>query len=362
MKVVIIGAGQTGRGFIAPIMKENNLDITFVDKNSSLINQLSENNNYDVNYFDNLKPKININNYYAYDINSSEAVNAISESDIVTTSVFANQIENLIPIFEEAIKNRSKHEKLKIICIENGVNVKKPLIEANLNAEISEGVIFCTSIKSDKDLSIYSEANIDLPVDSIPFTNKFEIEGMPLVNDFADIIQRKIYTYNFISAIIAYFGDYKGYDEYSAAANDIDIHNFILKIVPVINSLIAKKFNISIEEQNKFSERAIIKFSNKSITDSITRNAQQAERKLKNNERLLIPLKLAINDNLEIDNFCKIISSAIYYGIIHENLDKEIILKRISNDINSVEVDKKVNLYLNMFLEKLPLSEILNNN
>lgn len=39
-KAVIIGAGQTGRGFVAPILNENNYSITFLDENTSLIYKL----------------------------------------------------------------------------------------------------------------------------------------------------------------------------------------------------------------------------------------------------------------------------------------------------------------------------------
>lgn len=41
-KAVIIGAGQTGRGFVAPILKENNYSITFLDENASLIDKLKK--------------------------------------------------------------------------------------------------------------------------------------------------------------------------------------------------------------------------------------------------------------------------------------------------------------------------------
>ena len=39
-KAVIIGAGQTGRGFIAPIVRENGYAITFLDKDRALVEQL----------------------------------------------------------------------------------------------------------------------------------------------------------------------------------------------------------------------------------------------------------------------------------------------------------------------------------
>ena len=40
-EAVLIGAGQTGRGFIAPILQTNAYHITFIDKNKELIDRLN---------------------------------------------------------------------------------------------------------------------------------------------------------------------------------------------------------------------------------------------------------------------------------------------------------------------------------
>ncbi len=103
---------------------------------------------------------------------------------------------------------------------------------------------------------------------------------MPLNNNFTSLIQRKIYTYNFISAVIAYLGWYKKYEIYSEAANDFEIMRVIENVKPIISSGIAKEFNISFDEQLKFTQRAINKFKSKEIFDTIYRNARQAKRKL----------------------------------------------------------------------------------
>ena len=50
-KAVIIGAGQTGRGFIAPIVQENGYAITFLDKDHALVEQLRKEKEYTVSYF-----------------------------------------------------------------------------------------------------------------------------------------------------------------------------------------------------------------------------------------------------------------------------------------------------------------------
>ena len=45
-EAVLIGAGQTGRGFIAPILQANAYHITFIDKNKELIDQLNAEKSY----------------------------------------------------------------------------------------------------------------------------------------------------------------------------------------------------------------------------------------------------------------------------------------------------------------------------
>ena len=51
-KAVIIGAGQTGRGFIAPIVQENGYAITFLDKDHALVEQLRKEKEYTVSYLE----------------------------------------------------------------------------------------------------------------------------------------------------------------------------------------------------------------------------------------------------------------------------------------------------------------------
>ena len=50
-EAVLIGAGQTGRGFIAPILQTNAYHITFIDKNKELIDRLNAEKSYTVHYF-----------------------------------------------------------------------------------------------------------------------------------------------------------------------------------------------------------------------------------------------------------------------------------------------------------------------
>ena len=42
------GAGNIGRGFIAPVLKENNYDVIFVDVDKSLINKIKKEKHFDI--------------------------------------------------------------------------------------------------------------------------------------------------------------------------------------------------------------------------------------------------------------------------------------------------------------------------
>lgn len=244
----------------------------------------------------------------------------------------------LIPYLKKAGNKRQK--PLVIICCENGVNVKKPLTDAHLNAIITEGIIFCTTLKPHKDsLDLMSEAIDAIPIDGNVPGLELEINRMPQENNFSQLIQRKIYTYNFMSALIAYLGWYKHYEIYAEAAADEEISSIIESVKPIVSSVIAKEYAISYEEQLAFTQRAIDKFKNKEIFDTIYRNARQSKRKLGENERLLSPLKFAQKYKSDTRYFDLIIAAALLYAVKEESESIEILWEslNVGDDIHLIK-------------------------
>lgn len=323
-KAILIGAGQTGRGFIAPILQRNGYHLVFIDKRKELIELLNEKKQYTVRYFGNTKEPVQIKGYEAYAIDDKAVLASLDEADLVTTSVFASNLVDLIPLLKEASMRRPSKSPLQIICCENGVHVKKPLVDAGLTASIAEGVIFCTTLNPDEQqLDLISEDYPELPVDGKVDGIELNIEGMPMEPDFPSLIQRKIYTYNYISALVAYLGNYKDYKVYGDAGNDEDIAEVIHKTVPLISRIIAKEYKINYDKQLEFTLHAVHKFQNKEIYDTIYRNARQVYRKLQKNERLYEPLKLANKYKESTVYFSLTTAAAIYYGVEMENLNVE---------------------------------------
>jgi mannitol-1-phosphate 5-dehydrogenase len=355
---VIIGAGQTGRGFIAPILVKNDYHITFLDKNEKLIEQLNTEKEYKIEYFGDVRSPQLMSDFQAFQIDSEGAFSALLDTNLVFVSVLANNILSLIALFQKISEVRS--EKLTIICCENGVDVKKPLVDAGLDAVISEGIIFCTTLQPDKTkLNLLSQDYPEIPIDGQVEGIDFGIDGMPLEMKFPELIQRKIYTYNFVSAIVSYFGSYKGYEVYGEAANDPTIAKFIEEIVPVITEIVSKEFDIAYQEQLIFTQNAVTKFQNRDIYDTIYRNAREAERKLSSRERLVVPLKLAQKYKVDSRQIELVTAAAIYYGFEYESLSVENYFDFLKSEFNDDQMLSRMREMFQALCQKRELAEIV---
>ena len=354
-EAVIIGAGQTGRGFIAPIMQANAYHITFIDKNEQLIDKLKNEGSYTIQYFGDAKPPVEVSGYDAYTTAEDEIVNILANADLVTTSVFAGNIKELVPSLNKAAQQAVK-KPLRIVCGENGVHVKQPLLDAKIPASIAEGVIFCTTLQPDAEgLQLISEDVAELPIDGSVEGMDIHIQGMPLEADFPSLIQRKIYTYNFMSAIVSYLGAYLGYEVYGEAAHDPQIKRLTELAVPVISDCIAREYHVKAEDQLAFTMRAVNKFRNKEIYDTVYRNARQAERKLKQEERLYEPLRLAVKYQQKTGCIILTAAAAMHYAVEKESAD----LSALLHLYEPLHVVKQLKEVYGMLQNKKPLQEII---
>ena len=102
MKTAVhFGAGNIGRGFITPILQENEYEVTFIDINSELIKQINSLNKYKITSLG-LETNTDkyIENINGIDLNdNSKVTEKIAEADLITTSVgpkFVNEIFKII--------------------------------------------------------------------------------------------------------------------------------------------------------------------------------------------------------------------------------------------------------------------------
>ncbi|MBQ2614196.1 MAG: NAD(P)-binding domain-containing protein [Clostridia bacterium] len=286
-KITIIGAGKTGRGFIGRLAAEKNAEITFIDKDETLVNELNTKKSFNVSFFGGVREDMSVSGYTAYTWDNAD----LSDSELIVVSVCGS---NLKDVGAELGKLLDKNKHYYIITAENYSKPSKVLKDAiGLdNISVSESTVFCTTIENGG-LNISSEnypylqCDADLLEGYIP-----DIATIKPVNEFGNFLTRKLFTYNAASCVIAYLGYLKGYTDYAQAANDESILELLDKNYEVTNRVLCQEFGYDKADQEEFAQLSKNKFCDKTIVDTVARNAREPQRKLGNAERIIGPMRL----------------------------------------------------------------------
>ncbi len=202
---------------------------------------------------------------------------------------------------------------------------------------ITQGVIFCSTIPTEEINAICEDYN-DLPYDTDDDLFELPFPHFSPTKNFSVLLQRKIYTYNCISACIAYCGHVRGYTDYGLAANDEYVNALCKALAEQLTHALSKEYNIPEDVQRTFAGNAIRKFTDTSITDTILKNARAVMRKLSPGERVMGPLKMFMKYGESICILETIAACAYRYLI-----DKEADLMREAGYSTPSEFFKKAN-------------------
>lgn len=310
MRCVIVGAGRTGRGFLARLLA-GHARIALIDSDRALVERLNERGAYAIRYFDGA-PETGITGYEAYHTDDARCAAVLSESDVVLVCVRGEND----PEAGAWLEARLAGEKCVIAC-ENAV-VPAELLEGELQRTAASGAIFCTTIE-DGPLDILSESYPALHVSARGIPEDFaKLPGIIVEPDFDTLMLRKIYTYNAASAIIAYLGWAYGFESYPEAANDRRIEERLDRFYRAIDGAICAEFTIDPEAQRRFSAFSKLKFQNPAIADSVARNAASPERKLAASERIIAPMRLIEKHGGDAGPLIETAAAAIKYSGIHD--------------------------------------------
>ena len=308
-KVVIIGAGKTGRGFLARLLKDQ--EIVFIDKNRELIEALNTEKKIDVDFFGGKKPSLSIEFVAARTWETVEASD-FEGAEVILVSVGGT---NLADVGAELKKYVTRNTKI-IVC-ENASSPAKKLGDAiGINGlKIAESTVFCTTIEKNRgELAINSEWYPYLQFDGDVFcVSSPTLDGLKAVPNFGGFLDRKLYTYNSASCIIAYLGALKGYTVYSDAANDEEILALLDKNYTIINECICREYGYEENDQKEFALLSRDKFTDRTLVDTVARNAREPQRKITRTERIVAPMLLQQKYGKDSSILEKTLAAALLY-------------------------------------------------
>lgn len=284
-KITIIGAGKTGRGFVGRLMAEAGAFVQYIDKDSELVDRMKEKGSFDVNFFGNVREKINVSDFEITNWENAD----FSDTELIFVSVCG---PNLKDVGAELKSRLDENKHYYIITCENASKPSKTLKEAiGLdNVSVSEATVFCTTIDNggldiNSENYPYLQCDAELLEGYVP-----EMKSVKPVENFGNFLTRKLFTYNAASCIIAYLGWEKGYTDYGQAANDEEILELLDKNYEITNRVLCKEFGYDEKDQAEFALLSRNKFTDTTIVDTVARNARQPQRKLGKTERIIGPM------------------------------------------------------------------------
>lgn len=316
-KAVIVGAGQTGRGYLARLLYLSDQPYVLLDRDTDLVRRLREKGSYEIRFGGSGRGPIEMPVPEVYAMEEAGAAEALREADLIFTAVAEQNLPALIPYLKRAVAERTKKEPPALITCENGIAPKEKLAGAIAKERLilSEAVIFCTTLReAGESLDILSEDLDWLPYDVKALGFELPYYGMEAEEQFPQLLERKIYTYNCLSACVTYPGALLGYEDYAEAANDPAVARLLEEVSQSLNQCLSRRYGISEKEQADFSARAVRKFQNRSIRDTIERNARDVQRKLGPKERMIAPLLIMKEQGCSTTALEEVTAAAALYG------------------------------------------------
>ena len=288
MSITVIGAGKTGRGFLGRLLAESDQSIRFIDKDAALVAALNAARRFSIGFFGGRRESFTVSNYTAATWEETEGI----DSELILVSVCGPNL----PDVGAALRTRldpAKH--YYIITAENSSKPSLVLRKAiDLpNVSVSESTVFCTTIEDGTPLGIASENYPYLQCDADLLEGYTPpVAGIRPVAQFGNFLTRKLFTYNAASCVIAYLGWLRGYTDYGAAANDPDILALLDRNYAATNRALCRTFGYTESDQAEFAALSKAKFTDRTIADTVARNAREPQRKLGPEERVIGPLLL----------------------------------------------------------------------
>ena len=340
MKILIFGAGSTGRGHLAALLYEHGYrDITFVDKNEKLVDYLQDKRSYTVHLLGDHERELVVKDFCMLSRkDETRIIDSFLDADLVLTSVIADNLEDVAEVIAKAIiemNTRGVAKSLNVIACENFDNASSYLKKFVCNrlqkkdreyldqhvgfpdAIISRVVPLATENPGYITAEDYNEwsvrkeqfAGSDPGIPFIDITDSFEAK-----------LERKFWIHNGGHATVAYAGYLKGYRYIHEAVNDTQIAAFAGKVMDEIGEAIIHKYGFAKDEIARYKNSLVTRGLISEMKDEILRVIRNPIRKLGLTDRLLAPAIYASQNNLPNDY---IIKAAVNITLYDNKADAE---------------------------------------
>ena len=337
MKILIVGAGRIGRGFLAHLFLQAGWSVTFVERSEPLVEELRRRGSYTLKLAgaEGGVERVTLSGFRALPAGDGEAVAAeIAGADLLAVAVQPSDLAGAAGLLASGLRARlsSRLEGLNLILCANlpgaAAVLRRELRKAWGEEDAGKlerlGILETIVIRTIPDPSPELQAGnpLDLLASDYPelYVDRDAVVGaLPAVTGlvaqdrFAGRETRKLYTYNMCHALLGFWGLAEGHDSVADSFADPWIRRQAERALEEATSGLVGELGFSPEQMAEWNEGVRRLMANRLLGDPVRRVVRDPLRKLGRGERITGPALLALKHGRKPRALARLIAYALHF-------------------------------------------------
>lgn len=375
--VIIVGAGRLGKGFVGETFFNAGWNMTFLDNDPKVVEELNKNHYYDVRVHTTDDVFMNrIEGYKAFLTDEDYSVmDSFLAADLLMLPLYPADFEEsgkyLAKCFDKQFDTDPEAKKT-LICLTNKNHIidditsyyRENLRDEEVKQWFDKNVVVRDSIvrrSTDADTA-YSTDLVTTAVASLiiqgPVNSDFsDVKWLDVRENVEMLKDIKVFTINGPHAATSYYGYLKGYDDIPTAQADPEVAALIKAVHDATVHAVLFEYPVTREQ---IRELEYLPRAKNEMPDAIYRVAYDPIRKVGAHDRFMGVIALCEKYDINYDGVAKAVASAFAYSEpedesavkiqeeIAEHGVRETVAKYVGRDVNDAAVDKIINEYEKM--------------
>jgi mannitol-1-phosphate 5-dehydrogenase len=310
-RIVIIGAGATGRGQLGQVAYSAGWTVAYIERDQGLVDVLKQSGRFTVGLAGERVVDLEVSNFQVFHTSDEGGSQAIADADILATAVLPTNLQSTVPAIAEGLKLRralSVAKPLNVIACENmersSSTLKRYLQEGAHDLDwawVEQHVGFpdamvarAVPVPKDDPLYLLAEATQEWSVDRKGLVEPMpRLEGMTLSENQGAALERKLYIKNTGHFSIGILGFRKGYALMDQAARDPEVFALVDQVTRESAWAVATKHRFDRTWLEDYRSTFLEQMKSPFLPDEVSRVIREPMRKLTREERLVGPAMLA---------------------------------------------------------------------
>ena len=317
-KIVIFGAGATGRGHVGLLAWQAGFEIVFVEKDRNLADLLARERRYTVRLYGESCEEIVVTGFRVLAAHQRrEIAQQIAEAALVLTAAFDQNLPDVaqtVALGIAACRNTGRQTPLNCIACENMMDSSSTLGKHVRALLSNDDLAWCDHMVGFPDCMISrvvprpdADPLVITAEDYNEWTARAEafkgprpaaLTALELVSNQSARLERKLFIHNGGHAVCGYVGFHRGHEYIHQAVADTVVADHVLGALDELGEVVRKRHDFSSASITAYKQDLCRRGAVPEMRDAVLRVVRDPIRKLSPRERLVAPAHLAVKYGL----------------------------------------------------------------